>query len=668
MWLFALLLVLVWPTVVMGVCFLRKFVMWLLPGQFGPLYFWLNYSWLGFGQYHLGSYSQGWVLWFVATFCCISFGFGEVKGHASCCNAPLLYSDLYCSLYFSSWFYNLLLCMYDLWSLLPFFLSHTLSVSFSSYLDYMHFSSIFIWLQLGMWQIFGMRQSSAMRLFLCCMVGAVFGLLMVRGHKGCPLWPMASPWNSLSGVFEFNSVWPMSELCQSWPCAPECLIFAYLWSPVCCLCFVIVLVILWFGIVQFLCFGSWVWYGVLLHLVCCWSAVWKAWALGFLWMTVTKILELRHSHVSLLFATIHDEVFAYFMSLFFWPVYSLFGVWKLVGQLTCSARCFPGSVQGSCLSLDCCWKGLGPGFSLFVLWLCVASSSELWQPLAPVFSGSAHDEAVYAPNQPEVFFWLLSVHWVFRRGVFSLFLQLLPSLLHLFGVWMRSLIFAIVAPLQGCWSLYCYSCVGCSLAYYASSFYCCPLGLSFLNFTGLHSLEQRLWALYLVDFPEPLSCKHSVRFWHHPRMMVPAVKDSLFWLLGLLLMLCLSLVGWCNGCLLLCGLYSLFSKDCIRLISWAIVMFVCCLYFPVICIYVFYGTFNMDLAVIFLVTFFLGFFGHATHRFGWSSSWGSCCDRTFSLAMSLTGGSLAFSRFVLLSNPYGLLVIFLGLFSLRFCR
>ena len=546
-----------------------------------------------------------------------------------------------------------------------------------------------------MWQSFGMRQSSAMWFFLCCMVSVVFGQLMVRGHKGCPLWPMASPWNSLSGVLEFNSVW--SELCQLWPYAPECLNFAYLWYLVCCLSFVIPLVFPWLGIVQFLFFGCWVWWfahpilfsncssgsdhGVLLHLVCCWSAIWAVWVLFFLWLTVTNSLDLRHFHLPLLFALIHDEVFAYFMSLFFWIVYSLVWVWvwNLVVQLACSARCSPGSVHGSCMSLDCCWRDLGPGSSLFIFWLCVASASELWQPLAPVYSGNAHDEAVYDPNQPEAFFWLFSMHWVFRCGVVSLCLgivrggkakalQLLPSLLHLFGVWMMSSVFAIAAPLLGCWPLYCHSCVGCYLVSFAYSFYGCPLGLSSLNFTGLQSLHQRLLAPYLVEFTEPLLCKHSVRFWHHPRVMVPAVKDSLYWFLGLLLMLYLSLVGWCNGCLLLCGLYSLFSKDCIRLISWVFVMFVRYLYFPVICTYILYGSFSMDLGVIFLFRLFLDLCGHAPHRFGSSSSWGSRCDHTFSLAMSLAGVRLAFSSSVLLADPYGLLDILLGLSSLRIFR
>jgi len=213
---------------------------------------------------------------------------------------------------------------------------------------------------------------------------------------------MASPWNNPREIHEFVYVWSLFGLCMIWKGFQECILSACPWLLCFCLSVVITLVLSKFGIVQFRLLVCWVWWffdhlncfpscssgsdhGVLLRLVCCWSATWTAWVLRFLCFSDASSPELRQLHPSFICSMAHDAVIVYILSVIYWLLSSICWVWRLVVQLACSARYFPGSVHGSCLNLDCCWKDSGTGYFLYIFWLCVASSTELRQPPAFAF-------------------------------------------------------------------------------------------------------------------------------------------------------------------------------------------------------------------------------------------------------------------------------------------
>jgi len=126
-----------------------------------------------------------------------------------------MYLVLYYTVHLSIWFQNLVLFMCGFWLwllflllidfLLPFLIYSYLSVFILACCVEKCLSSFYVRLVPGMWKV------SVMWLSLYFVSGYDLGLLMVRGHKGSPLWPMASPWNNLDGVYVSISVWSITR-------------------------------------------------------------------------------------------------------------------------------------------------------------------------------------------------------------------------------------------------------------------------------------------------------------------------------------------------------------------------------------------------------------------------------------------------------------------------
>uniref|UniRef100_A0A7C9DNV6 Uncharacterized protein n=1 Tax=Opuntia streptacantha TaxID=393608 RepID=A0A7C9DNV6_OPUST len=183
---------------VQGVCFHSR--------QMAIVYFWFSCIILGVGNPQDGKYCKGWVNWYVTTFCqcCLALDCGEIEAQAGYCTAHQMHLILYCNVLLSIWFHSLVFFIYGFWLwllflllidlFLPFFVFSYLSVYLLICCMEQCLSSFFVWLVPGLWQV------SVMWLFLFCVSGCDLGLVMVRGHKGYPLWPMASPWNNLTRV------------------------------------------------------------------------------------------------------------------------------------------------------------------------------------------------------------------------------------------------------------------------------------------------------------------------------------------------------------------------------------------------------------------------------------------------------------------------------------
>jgi len=144
------------------------------------------------------------------------------------------------------------------------------------------------------WSVEVMQFFSGWVIF-CYVFGCAFGLSMVRGYKEFTLWPMASPWNCLAGLYEITLVWTQFSglfiYCSIFYLLilPVDFLFFNFWNMSCKL--VIISALIRLASVQELVSVCWDWWlfvylagfagfslgsdrGFLLSLVCCWGGPW----------------------------------------------------------------------------------------------------------------------------------------------------------------------------------------------------------------------------------------------------------------------------------------------------------------------------------------------------------------------------------------------------------
>ena len=336
---FAFLLVLLWPFAVQCVCFHSR--------QMSIVYFWFSCIILGVGNLQDGKCCKGWVHWYGTTFCqcCLALDCGEIEAQAGYCTAHQLHLVLYCNVLRSIWFHSLVFFMYGFWLwllflllidlFLPFFVFSYLPVYLLICCMEQCLSSFFVWLVPGLWQV------SVMWLFLFCVSGCDLGLIMVRGHMGSPLWPMASPWNNLTGV---DTSWHMLS------------------SP------------LEFNLDLSLPHST----SLIMRLECSLFMVSTVATAFWIVSYVSNFFILESCTMCLLVSLLGLDCL----------------VWRLVASLMCAFCSYPGSDYGFLFPLIYCWMDVC-SFGLWPLfWFSVTSSFELWQPKPKAFLPMACDVMV----------------------------------------------------------------------------------------------------------------------------------------------------------------------------------------------------------------------------------------------------------------------------------
>ena len=134
-----------------------------------------------------------------------------------------------------------------------------------------------------------------------------------------------------------------------------------------------------------------------------WTLVWSL-ALWFCFKECTMFVSASFTRISLtclsLFVLCPNICLYNLCAIyFFWVICYTIAV--TIDQLVCLSSFSPGSDHGSLFSLVCGWSEIWTVCFLPVLWLCVASSIELWQRHSSVVPPMGHAKVFFGPRLPE---------------------------------------------------------------------------------------------------------------------------------------------------------------------------------------------------------------------------------------------------------------------------